>query len=418
MDSVRRFLHRWSGDVWIAGLLICVLTGLVVGVRVFVQGLWITNMSDLVPWGLWITIDLSSIALSAGAFLLSATVYLLRIKQLQPVAKTAVFIGLIGYSMAVLTLLLDIGRPDRFWHAMVFWNIHSPLWEVTMCVALYLGVLILEVLPIFGQAEWFKHRWPRLARRLHHIHRLAPVLAIAGLLLSLLHQSSLGATYGILKARPVLYRPGMAMMFLLSAMAAGPAFTVLVSKVAATVSIHAVVDRKLLDKVSWAVGWVLVVYLYVRAWDVLAQLYTYEPGRTEGLDLLLSGPLAFNFWVGEMGLGIIVPMIILLNSRLRRYERANMLALLLVVAGLVAHRWNTNIVGQLLVLNANPFTDVPAYTQYVPSLVEIWAGLGIIAYGALAFTLGVRFLRIVVHAPVVAAEAMEVGAETAVFTGD
>ncbi|NIV33885.1 MAG: hypothetical protein GWN58_31880, partial [Anaerolineae bacterium] len=82
----------------------------------------LTNLTDLVPWGLWITIDLSSIALSAGAFSLCAAVYLLGLKQYQPIARTATYIGLIGYSMAMLTLLLDIGRPDRFWHYLVFWN--------------------------------------------------------------------------------------------------------------------------------------------------------------------------------------------------------------------------------------------------------------------------------------------------------
>ncbi|KAA3665177.1 MAG: hypothetical protein DWQ04_01915 [Chloroflexi bacterium] len=415
MNSIKRFSRQWLGVAWIGGLVICMIAGLAAGVRVFAQGLWMTNMSDLVPWGLWITIDLSAIALSAGAFLLSATVYLLRVEELRGVAKTAVFVGLIGYSMAVMTLLLDIGRPDRFWHAMVFWNIHSPLWEVTMCVALYFTVLLLEVLPIFGGADWFQNRWPRLAVWMQKIHHLAPFLAICGLALSLMHQSSLGATYGVLKARPVLYRPSMAMMFLLSAMAAGPAFIVLLSKVAGYVSPHAKVNRYLLNKVSWAVGWVLVAYLYVRVWDILAQLYTYEPGRNEGLDLLFNGPLAFNFWIGEIGLGIIVPMIILLNSRLREFERANMLALVLVVGGLVAHRWDTNMVGQLLVLNANPFSDVLVYAQYVPSMTEILAGAGVIAYGALAVTLGIRFLRVIEHDGV---EEMVVGRKTAVFSGD
>jgi len=416
MNRVKQFSKQWIGAAWIGGLAICMIAGLAAGVRVFAQGLWTTNLSDMVPWGLWITIDLSSIALSAGAFMLSATVYLLRVKELQPVAKTAVYVGLIGYSMAVMTLLLDIGRPDRFWHAMVFWNIHSPLWEVTMCVALYFTVLLLEALPIIGGADWFQTRWPRLADWAQKIHHLAPFLAILGLALSLMHQSSLGATYGVLKARPVLYRPSMAMMFLLSAMAAGPAFTVLVSKVAGHVTRHAVVDRNLLNKISLVIGWILVVYLYVRVWDILAQLYTYEPGRNEGLNLLFNGPLAFNFWVGEMGLGIIVPMIILLNTRLRQYERANMLALLLVVAGLVAYRWDTNMVGQLLVLNANPFSDMLVYTQYVPSITEILAGLGVIAYGALAITLGIRFLRVIEHNPVEVDEFVQ--QETAVFSGD
>ena len=187
----------------------------------------VTNLTDLVPWGLWITIDLSSIAMSAGAFSLSAAVYLLGIRRLAPLARTATFIGLIGYSMAVLCLMLDIGRPDRFWHALVFWNPHSVLWEVTMCVTLYLGVLVIETLPIFADCRGCKRRWPRLSARLAGLHRLAPVLALAGLCLSMLHQSSLGAAYGILKARPIWNRPDLSVLFMLSALLAGPALTVL-----------------------------------------------------------------------------------------------------------------------------------------------------------------------------------------------
>src|SRR4030067_333810 len=125
--------------VWVTVLAAVVLAGAVAGIVVFSQGLVVTNLTDLVPWGLWITIDLSAIALSAGAFLLCAAVYLLGLKQYQPLARTATFIGLTGYSMAVLCLMLDIGRPDRFWHALVYWNTHSAVWEVTMGVTLYLA---------------------------------------------------------------------------------------------------------------------------------------------------------------------------------------------------------------------------------------------------------------------------------------
>jgi len=139
---------------WLAGLSIIMVIGVIGALIVFAKGLVVTNLTDLVPWGLWITIDLSAIALSAGAFTLCAAVYLVGLKEYQPVARTATFIGIIGYSMAMLCLLMDIGRPDRFWHAFVFWNVHSVLWEVTMCVGLYFIVLTLETLPIIGGADW------------------------------------------------------------------------------------------------------------------------------------------------------------------------------------------------------------------------------------------------------------------------
>ena len=171
--------------IWIAILGLFIAIGVVGGIIVFKEGLVVTNLTDLVPWGLWITIDLSAIALSAGAFTLVAAVYLVGLKEYYPVARTATFIGFIGYSMAMLCLLLDIGRPDRFWHGFVFWNPHSVLWEVTMCVGLYFAVLTLEVLPILGRRDWIQKRWPWMADKFSQIHHYAPFLAIVGLFLSI-----------------------------------------------------------------------------------------------------------------------------------------------------------------------------------------------------------------------------------------
>ncbi len=361
------------------------------------KGLSLTNLSDKVPWGLWITIDLSSIAVSAGAFSLCAVVYLLGLKRYQAVARTATFIGLIGYTMAVLTLLLDIGRPDRFWHSMIYWNKHSLLWEVTMCVTLYLAVLALEALPIFAGFGWLKSHFPKLAAKMSSVHHFAPYLAIAGLALSMLHQSSLGALYGVLKARPLWYRPDISVLFIISAIAAGMALTVFASMISARLTNHANVDNNILDRVSHIIGWVLVVYLYFRFWDALSMTYTYEPGRTEGLQLLTGGALSFNFWIGEILLGAVLPIILLLNKRTRAMPLWRMLAMALVVGGVVAYRWDTNLSGLLLFLSYLPGEPTVAYAAYHPSLIEFLAGAGIISYGLLAFSLGVRYLKVVDH---------------------
>jgi molybdopterin-containing oxidoreductase family membrane subunit len=229
------------------------------------------------------------------------------------------------------------------------------------------------------------------------VHHLAPILAVFGLGLSLLHQSSLGAAYGVLKARPIWYSPSLAVLFIVSAMVAGPALTVLASKVASRISTKAKVNDDLLDQVLRFIGWALVAYLYFRFWDVLAMSYTYEPGRTEGLNMLTRGPLAFNFWVGEIILGIVVPMIILLSSRLRRQSRLQILALILIVAGLVAYRWDVNMVGLLVVSGMAPQNLNPQYTKYFPSIIEFVTVAGVIAYGLLAFSFGVRYLGVVDH---------------------
>ena len=390
-----RPIHLWMG-----GLAVVTGVGAVAGIMVFARGLVLTNLTDLVPWGLWITIDLSSIALSAGAFTVCAAVYLLGLKQYQPVARTATFIGLIGYSMALLTLLLDIGRPDRFWHALVFWNTHSVLWEVSMCLTLYLGVLALETIPIISETELMRSRWPGLSRRLESIHNLAPYLAVAGLFLSMLHQSSLGAAFGVLKARPFWYRPGISVLFIISAAAGGISFTVLVSMLSSRLSRGIKVKDELLERLALVVGWILVGYLYFRFWDAFSMTYTYEPGRTEGLALLTKGPLAFNFWVGEILLGALIPIVLLLNSRTRSIGWVRMLALLMVVGGVVAYRWDTILAGSVIILTYLPHEMQTLYTSYTPSLIEFLSGAGVIAYGILAITIGVRYLRVVDHTDV------------------
>ena len=396
--SIRKHIPRFTlFHAWLLGLATVLAAGVVAAGIVFRHGLVVTHLTDLVPWGLWITIDLSSIALSVGAFLLCAAVYLMGLTRFQPVARTATFIGLIGYSMAVLTLLLDIGRPDRFWHALVFWNPHSVLWEITMCITLYLAVLLLETAPILGQVGWMQRRWPGLAARLTGGHRLAPVLAVAGLGLSLLHQSSLGAAYGVLKARPLWYKPDLSVLFTASAVVGGPSLTVLISMIAAHLSPRVHVDDELLDRLAHLIGWGLIVYLYMRFWDALAMSYTYQPGRTEGLGLLTSGPLSFNFWVGEMLLGAAIPIVILLKASLRRNWLLRAAALAMVVGGVIAFRWDANLAGQLVVLSYLPQDMGVRYTAYVPSLIEVISGAGVIAYGLLALTLGIRYLNVIDH---------------------
>ena len=282
--------------LWIGFLLLALGAGAVAYGIVLVKGLSVTNLTDVVPWGLWITIDLSAIALSAGAFTLCAVVYLLGLKQYEPVARTATFIGLIGYTMALLTLLLDIGRPDRFWHALVYWNTHSLLWEVSMCLTLYLCVLALETAPLIGRTGWMQSRFPWVANKMTSIHHFAPFLAILGLGLSMLHQSSLGATYGVLQARPIWYKPGLSVMFMFSAIVGGPALTVLVTKISGRLTPYAKVDDSLLDKITLFVGWGLVGYIYFRFWDAFSVSYTYEPGRSESLGMLTSGHWPSIFW--------------------------------------------------------------------------------------------------------------------------
>jgi molybdopterin-containing oxidoreductase family membrane subunit len=145
--------------------------------------------------------------------------------------------------------------------------------------------------------------------------------------------------------------------------------------------------------------------LVLRWWDLMSMPVAYEPAKSEALYILTRGRLAFNFWGLEIMLGMVLPAVLLLVGSFRRNERVRILALALVAIGVVAYRWDTNLVGQLVVFGQVPGSDVPLFTNYMPSLIEILTATGVIAYGLLAVTFGVRFLNVIDHGEVVEAPA-------------
>jgi len=382
--------------IWIGVLGLMLAVGVFGAIRVFVKGLHVTGLSDQVPWGLWITQDLSSIATGAGAFTFSAIVYLFRIKKYQPIARAAVFVGFLGYTSAMLALAMDIGRPDRFWHPLVYWNVHSVLWEITWCVILYSIVLVLEFLPILLEGKFFD-RWPNLRKYGDLIHKASPVFAAIGLGLSLLHQSSLGATYGVLSGRAIWYKPSLPVMFILSAVAGGISMTLLLTILVGKLNRRQIISRELQYDISRIAGYALLAYLYLKIWDWAAtSYYSSSPGATEALALLQSTtPYTRTFWWIEIVLGGIVPAIILLNANFRKNDRFTMLALGAIIAGVTVNRWNVTLSGLVAPPQWSPGVLGNLITvSYLPTWNEVIVSIGIIAYALLAFSFGIKYLPI------------------------
>ena len=385
--------------VWIVALVVALLVGFFGMSQVLLKGLQVTGLSDRVPWGLWITLDLSAIALGAGAFTFSAAVYLFRIKRFEPLARVAVFVGLLGYTSAMLALAMDIGRPDRFWHPLVFWNVHSVLWEITWCVILYSTVLVMEVLPLVFESRFFD-RWSWLRKLGHQIHRLTPVLAVLGMALSLLHQSSLGATYGVLTGRAIWFKPSLPVMFIISAVAGGMSLTLFATIVTSKLRNRPLIPETSKREVARFIGYVLLLYLYIKIWDWAAtSYYSHAPGTASALQRLqATTPYTTTFWGIEVILGGIVPAIILLYQPLRRNDRALLIGLGLVVFAIVVNRWNVTLSGLVAPPDWSPgvLGNVVA-VSYIPTIIEIMVSIGILAYGLLGFTLGARYLPIFVQ---------------------
>ena len=379
---------------WFGLLAAALAVGALAFYQVFSKGLVVTNLSNAVPWGLWITIDLSAIALGAGAFTLSAVVYLFRLKRFQPIVRLAVFVGVIGYTTALLTLIADIGRPDRFWHPWVYWNVHSVLWEITWCITIYLSIMLVEFAPMIAELRPLQ-RWPLIQRAAHSVHRLAPALALAGLLISLLHQSSLGATYGVLKARPIWFKPSMPIMFIVSAVAVGPAVTMAAALILEWVTRKRTLPHDLLRTIARFSGLGLLVYTYVKLWDLAAvTYYGRTPGSTSAFSLLSQyTPYNFGFWFGEIGLGIVVPVLMFLVPRFNRNPANLVLGGLLAALGVVINRWNVTVSGLVVPLTYSPGAGVQLEPgSYAPSLTEWGVVVGVVGFALLAFTLGAWLL--------------------------
>ena len=171
-----------------------------------------TNLSDQFPWGIWVSFDvLCGVMLAAGGFTLTAAVHILNIKRLHSIIRPTILTAFLGYLLVSAALMFDLGKPYNIWHPLIMRNPHSVMFEVAYCVMLYTAVLALEFSPIV--LERFK-----MEKSLKIVGRILIPLVIFGVILSTLHQSSLGTLYLIVpeKLHPFWYSPLLPVFFFLS----------------------------------------------------------------------------------------------------------------------------------------------------------------------------------------------------------
>ncbi len=208
---------------WRAVASVIVITGLYSTYLRFTGGLQsATNLSDSYPWGLWIGFDiLCGVGLAAGGFTLCAVTHIFNIEKFKALTRPAILTAFLGYLLVVFGLMYDLGKPYNIWHALIMWNPNSVMFEVAWCVMLYTTVLFLEFIPMALE----KFKWARLLRI---IRRVSIPIMVLGVLLSTLHQSSLGSLFLILptKMSPIWYSPYLPVFFFLSAVGVGFAMVI------------------------------------------------------------------------------------------------------------------------------------------------------------------------------------------------
>jgi len=390
---------------WIGLLIAGLAFGLVGAYQVFRYGLQVTGLSDQVPWGLWITIDLSSIALGGSAFVFGVIVFLLQLKRFEKIARLAVLLGFLGYSTAGLVLLFDLGQPLRFWHPVVFWQPHSLLWEITMCVVLYLTVLLSELLPIVLEHPVFReHPWlvrypilkqvsDILYRAAHILHKFSPALAVIGLSLSILHQASLGATYGVLSGRGMWFSQTIPVLFIFSAMGGGTALLFFLGVIVFRVMRPGLVKDDVLYDVARLAGSIILLCIYINLWDwAVTNYYSFDREVSLQIQLLNKiAPYSATFWFGQIFFSLIPGMVLLFAKKIKNFKILMLFSILPVVC-VVLLRWNYNFSGLIASITYDPFTPTVVLNSYRPTWQEWAIASLVISYWLMGFSLAARFL--------------------------
>jgi molybdopterin-containing oxidoreductase family membrane subunit len=268
------------------------------------------------------------------------------------------------------------------------------LWEITWCITIYLTIMLVEFAPVIAESRIFsRYKWIGSAAK--YLHKAAPVLALLGLAISLLHQSSLGATYGIVKSRPIWFKPSMPIMFILSAVAVGPALTMAIAYIVEWVTGKKSISDDILRTIARFSGFALLVYGYIRFWDLAAvTYYGRTPSVSEAFSLLSQQtPYNFSFWVFEIILGVFLPAILFLTPRFNRKPVYLVIGAGFAVLGILVNRWNVTVGGLFVPLSYSPGTlyQLPP-GKYFPGLPEWGIAIGIIGYALTMLTLGVKFL--------------------------
>ncbi|MEW6188456.1 MAG: NrfD/PsrC family molybdoenzyme membrane anchor subunit [Thermodesulfobacteriota bacterium] len=335
----------------------------------------VANLTNQFPWGIWIGIDVASgVALAAGGFTTGALAYVFNRRQYHAVIRPALLTAMLGYTFVVLGLMVDIGRYWNIYSPMFNWNGNSVLFEVAICVMLYLNVLYIEFLPIV--IERFKGR-VKLPGAPAFVNRMAEkilsvaegilgkvmfVFIIAGIVLSFLHQSSLGSLMLIApyKVHPLWYTPILPLLFLLSAIAAGYPMVTLESILVAK-SLGRRPEMEVLTPLAKSMPIFMGLYLVVKVGDMIVRgTYRY----------LLDGTTQSNAFLVEILIGVILPFVLVLFKRVRASAGWLLMASTIFVLGILLNRINV-----FLVSYSPPYI----LKAYFPALGEIFITMGLIA---------------------------------------
>ena len=397
-EFISRGLKRCSTSkfiLWMAPWVALLIFGLYSAGLCLVKGLNQTNMDNRFAFGLWIFLDLTVIALGAGAFFTGFLVYILKLHELRAVINSAVVIGLVCYSGAVCVLAVDVGQPLRAWFTFWYPNVHSMLTEVTFCITCYLTVLAIEYLPIVLKNRRLREI-PAFLVFEFQLHKLTYLLAGVGTFLSFFHQGSLGGLYGVLRGRPFAFREGFFVwpstffLFIISAAAVGPSFILLTTWLVQKITRKRLVRVEVLRLLGRISGLMLAVYVLAKTVDTLIWINRTSPERGFPASQYYSWN-PFGTWIlfAEIVVFGLLPALVLLTPRLRARTGWLVAAAAMACGGVALNRFVMTV--QTLAL---PTLSFDRFLSYTPSWQETGTFLAVVAYGVLVYSFSFRYFRL------------------------
>ena len=328
-----------------------------------------THMTDQFPWGFWIGFDFIGVGLAAAGFTIAATVHVFNVERFEPIVRPAILTAYIGYMLVVLVLVVDLGRPQNFWHPLVMWNPHSVMFEITWCIILYTTVLTLEFAPVV--LEKF-----HLHAQIKVLRTVSLPIVVAGVILSTLHQSSFGSLYLIVPERmhPLWFSDIIPFLFFISCVAAGISMVIFSSFLSAR-TFGREIRMPLFSELARVLAVVLALFFTVRIQDLMSR---------DALQYVFQPTYQSIMFIGEIALGVIVPFFLLLSKKIRTSRDGLFYTAALVILGFVANRMNTAI------------TSMERWGQktYIPSWQELSITVALATGGFVAFYFTAKYFPV------------------------
>jgi len=398
---------------WVVGVV--GLAPLAIGIYLrLTTGHQLANYGSLVPWGLGVAEYIYFIGLSAGAFLLSSLVYVFGVERFKPIGRLAVFTAIVSLLLALLSIWMDIGHMERFYYVFLYANVTSPMaWMIWLYSAYFLlllaefWLLMRRDLAVARTLPGWRGVVAKIAslgstntsdESLARDMRKVKILATIGVPLAIMFHGGVGALFGVLSSRPYWHSGLYPIIFLASALASGGALLAVASSIFQEGwRAH---RGMIIDLGKIVLGLILFDAL-LQVSEILIGLYGHDAGFVASFQLALFGPYWWVFWVIQVGLGLVLPIVIL-ASPLGRDPRLVMVACTAVVLGFIGVRLNIVVPGLSVeeIRGLSTAIDDPRINlNYFPSLFEWAIAVGIAGLGFILFGIGEIFLPLNNHLP-------------------